>query len=87
MISSSSGTRLTIRWPFGPTASARAYRHWSISAWLLTRICRTRTWKVCAKVAYGMSLLYWSNLPAAKSPRGTSTLCSSFTTEDFPTPE
>src|SRR5580692_10272058 len=43
MISSSSGTRLTIGWPFGPTASARAYRHWSISAWLLTRICRTRS--------------------------------------------
>jgi len=29
-------------------------------------------------VAYGMSRLYWSNLPEAKSPRGvTSTLCSS----------
>src|SRR5580658_4814717 len=71
MISSSSGTRFTIGWPFGPTASARAYRHWSTSAWLLTRICRTRVWKACAKVAYGMSRLYWSNLPSAKSPRGT----------------
>src|ERR1700729_2692942 len=35
-----------------------------------------------------MSRLYWSNLPDAKSPRGgTSTLCSSLTTEDLPIPE
>src|SRR5258706_1389538 len=35
-----------------------------------------------------MSRLYWSNLPDAKSPRGsTSTLCSSLTTEDLPMPE
>src|SRR6516225_3202511 len=35
-----------------------------------------------------MSRLYWSNLPEAKRPRGgTSTLCSSLTTEDLPMPE
>src|SRR5215475_11299196 len=35
-----------------------------------------------------MSRLYWSNLPEAKRPRGgTSTLCSSSTTEDLPMPE
>ena len=35
-----------------------------------------------------MSRLYWSNLPEANSPRdGTSTLCSSLTTEDLPMPE
>ena len=38
-------------------------------------------------VAYGMSRLYWSNLPAAKRPRGgTSALCSSLTTADLPMP-
>ena len=60
----------------------------STSASLLTRIWRIRVWKACARVAYGISRLYWSNLPAAKSPRGgTSALCSSLTTEDLPTPE
>jgi peptide chain release factor 3 len=35
-----------------------------------------------------MSRLYWSNLPDAKRPRGgTSTLCSSLTTEDLPITE
>src|SRR2546427_5990171 len=35
-----------------------------------------------------MSRLYWSNLPEAKRPRGgTSTLCSSLTTDDLPMPE
>src|SRR5580698_155858 len=35
-----------------------------------------------------MSRLYWSNLPDANRPRdGTSTLCSSLTTEDLPIPE
>jgi hypothetical protein len=36
----------------------------------------------------GMSRLYWSNLPDAKSPRdGTSALCNSLTTADLPIPE
>jgi len=36
-------------------------------------------------VAYGMSRLYWSNLPDAKRPRGgTSGLWSSLTTADLP---
>src|SRR6478736_1761183 len=49
---------------------------------------RTRLWKAWPTVAYGMSRLYWSNLPDANSPRGgTSALCSSFTTEDLPMPE
>src|SRR6476469_5792379 len=35
-----------------------------------------------------MSRLCWSNLPDANSPRGgTSTLCSSLTTDDLPMPE
>src|SRR5882672_8518698 len=35
-----------------------------------------------------MSRLYWSNLPDPNRPRGgTSTLCSSFTTDDLPMPE
>jgi len=55
---------------------------------LSPNIGRTRFRKACARVAYGMSRLYWSNLPEANRPRGgTSTLCSSFTTEDLPMPE
>ena len=43
-------------------------RHGAISSSLLLRIWRTRLWKACASVAYGMSRLYWSNLPAANKP-------------------
>ena len=44
--------------------------------------------KGLAQVAYGMSRLYWSNLPEANRPRdGTRALCSSFATEDLPIPE
>jgi hypothetical protein len=39
-------------------------------AWLLTGIWRTSIWECRARVAHGTSRLYWSNLPAAKSPRG-----------------
>ena len=47
-----------------------------------------RLWNACANVAYGMSRLYWSNLPDANRPRGgTSGLWSSFTTADLPMPE
>ena len=67
--------------PFGPSASSRAWRQ-------LARSGRTKLWKAWASVAYGMSRLYWSNLPDAKRPRGgTSTLCNSCTTEDLPIPE
>ena len=58
----------------------------SASLWLSSE--RTRLWKAWPSVAYGMSRLYWSNLPDANRPRcGTSALCSSFTTEDLPIPE
>src|SRR6266404_3635540 len=38
MMNSTSGMRLTTSWPFGPTASRRASRHWPTSASLFTRI-------------------------------------------------
>ncbi len=43
---------------------------------------------IALSVAYGMSRLYWSNLPDANKLRcATSIFCNSFTTDDFPTPE
>src|SRR5438105_13389494 len=46
-----------------------ASRQRASSASLWPRIDRTMLWKAWARVAYGMSRLYWSNLPDAKSPR------------------
>ena len=47
-----------------------------------------QTLKGLGERGIGISRLYWSNLPEANRPRGgTSTLCSSFTTEDLPIPE
>src|SRR5208283_5027212 len=54
---------------------------------LVTSSLRTKLWKAWASVAYGMSCLCRSNFPAANRPRdGTSDLCSSLTTVDFPMP-
>src|SRR6266851_4442853 len=66
----------------------RQLRQRPSSSSLSVRSGRTRLWNAWPRVAYGMSRLYWSNLPDANRPRGgTSALCSSFTTEDLPIPE
>ncbi len=88
MTNSRSGIRFTTSCAFGPRAARMASRHSSTSASLFPRIWRTSVWKACATVAYGMSRLYWSNLPEAKMPRGSvNTPWSSLTTDDLPTPE
>ncbi len=74
--------------PLVSSASQSESRQRASSASLLPRSDWIRRSKPWASVAYGMSRLYWSNLPEAKRPRrGTSTLCSSFTTDDLPMPE
>ena len=83
-----SGTRSTMSSPFGSSASRSASRHLRKSSSFLLRSGRMRLWNAWASVAYGMSRLYWSNLPDANRPRGgTSGLWSSFTTADLPMPE
>lgn len=51
------------RGPFGSSASRSASRHFRKSSSPLLRSGRTRLWNACANVAYGMSRLYWPNLP------------------------
>ncbi|MNY03243.1 hypothetical protein D3C86_1358550 [compost metagenome] len=88
MMSFSSGMRSVISPAFGPSAASRALRQRSSSASDLPSSIRTRPWKACTSVAYGISRLYWSNLPDANSARGgTSARCNSLTTEDLPMPE
>ena len=74
-------------WPLGPSASLRESCQRPSSAALSPSRGRTRLRKAWARVAYGMSRLYWSNLPDANRPRGgTSAFWSSFTSEDLPMP-
>jgi len=53
---------------------------------LLLRIRQHQVWNACARGAYGISRLSWSNLPAANRRRRTS-LVQLVTTELLPTPE
>ena len=74
-------------WPLGPSASLGESRQRPSSVSLSPRTGRTRLRKAWARVVYGMSRLYWSNLPDANPPRGgTSAFCSSLTSEDLPMP-
>ncbi|MNL65013.1 hypothetical protein D3C87_1892920 [compost metagenome] len=88
MISFSSGIRSVTSRALGSSASSSAPRQRASSVSGLPSSVRTRLWNACTSVEYGISRLYWSNLPEANNPRGgTSTRCSSLTTEDLPMPE
>ena len=75
-----------------PPVRAQSFQSASRHAPVRLRSCREAAGSGAERLApgsnKGMSRLYWSNLPEAKSPRGgTSALCSSLTTEDLPMPE
>ena len=89
MMSFSSGTRSTISRPFGPSASQKGV---APAAQLDRRSCREEAGRGSEKPERASNREYHACIgrtcPAANSPRGgTSTLCSSLTTEDLPMPE
>jgi len=69
MMSSSSGMRLTMSAPFAPMLPEGAAAIGELLL-ALSNIGGGDFEKACASVAYGMSRLYWSNLPDANRPRG-----------------
>ena len=89
MTSSSSGTRLTMSWPFGPSASRRRRASAPSSCVTLAEDERIRPWKAWARVdVRDVALVLVELCRLRTAPRvGTSALCSSLTTDDLPMPE